>query len=73
MLNLFVSINWAKWALKIKKLSIFHKMYKSPRLHIPSRTCENASLDENASSEVDRKILPLSPIYIGGSYFGPSL
>jgi hypothetical protein len=31
MLNIFAAVNWAKWALKIDRLSIFHKMHRSPR------------------------------------------
>ena len=34
MLNIFAVANWVKWALKMDGLSIFHKMYRSPRFHV---------------------------------------
>ena len=34
MLNIFAVDNWAKWALKMDSLSIFHKMYRSPRVDV---------------------------------------
>ena len=43
MLNLFAASNWVKWALKMKDLSNFHMMYRSPPLRDAAPPCATSS------------------------------